>query len=80
MTLNELYSLYQYLSKQLENTAYMVYETGVLDLYEKVLHGKASRKNFLIFAIKDMLAFVRENNIEGVKSTSMVRFNRLYGK
>ena len=82
MNISELYRLYKYISEQLEdkNTDYMVYENGVLDLYEKILNGEANRKDFLIFAISDMLSYIKENNIDGIKSTAIIRFNRIYKK
>lgn len=80
MNISELYYLYKYISEQLEekNTDYMVYENGVLELYEKMLNGEANRKDFLIFAINDMLDYIKKNNIEGIKSTAILRFNRIY--
>lgn len=80
MNVAELYGLYQYISGRLVDSNYLVYETGVLNLYDKMLNGAANRKDFLIFAIQDMLEYIKENNIEGVKSTLMVKFNRIYGK
>lgn len=82
MNIEELHRLYKYISDRLEedeSAGYLVYEPTVLDLYHKILDGEASRKDFLIFAIRDMLSYIKENNIEGVKSTLMVKFNRLYG-
>lgn len=81
MTVKELYDLYIYISGQLEeNNAidYLVYEPGALELYEKMLNGEANRKDFLVFAIKDMLSYIKENNIENIKSTRIVKFNRLF--
>lgn len=80
MNVTELYSLYKYMSGCLEDMDYLVYETGVLNLYNKMLNGEANRKDFLIFAIQDMMDYIKKNNIEGVKSTLMIRFNRIYGK
>lgn len=80
MNISELYGLYQYISGRLEDSDYLVYETGVLNLYDKMLNGEANRKDFLIFAIQDMMDYIKKNNIEGVKSTLMIRFNRIYGK
>lgn len=82
MNITELYRLYNYIEERLDdiNASYLVYEPAVLDLYRKMLEGKANRKDFLIFAIKDMLSYVKENNIEEVKSTAIVRFNRIYGE
>lgn len=80
MNVAELYGLYQYISRRLVDSNYLVYETGVLNLYDRMLNGEANRKDFLIFAIQDMLEYIKENNIEGVKSTLMVKFNRIYEK
>lgn len=81
MNVAELYHLYKYISEQLnenENTDYLVYEPAVIDLYDKMLNGEVNRKDFLIFAIGDMLDYIKKNNIEGIKSTAILRFNRIY--
>lgn len=81
MNVAELYRLYNYISEQLnenENTDYLVYEPAVIDLYDKMLNGEVNRKDFLIFAIGDMLDYIKTNNIEGIKSTAILRFNRIY--
>ena len=78
MTINELYSVYQYISNQLEDTDYVVFESGVLKLFDDILNGKASRKDTLIFAIKDMLEYAEENNVV-LKSSLIIRFKRVYG-
>jgi len=81
MNVAELYRLYQYISEQLNedgHTDYLVYEPAVIDLYEKMLNGEANRKDFLVFAITDMLDYIKKNNIEGIKSTAILRFNRIY--
>lgn len=80
MNIAELHHLYNYIAGRLDDAGvnYLVYEPGVLDLYNKILNGEAGRKDFLIFAIRDMLDCVKENNVEGVKSTLLVRFERLY--
>ena len=83
MNIAELYHLYKYISERLEENGdaeYLVYEPAVLDLYKKMLDGNATRKDFLVFAIKDMLDYVKANNIEGVKCTAMVKFDRIYGE
>ena len=55
MNVAELYGLYQYISRRLVDSNYLVNETGVLNLYDRMLNGEANRKDFLIFAIQDML-------------------------
>ena len=79
--IQELYSLYNYVSDRLreENTDYLPDENAVMNLYLGMLHGQVSRKDFLIQAIKDMLDYVKVNNIKEVKSLLLVKFNRLYG-
>lgn len=80
MNISELYRLYTYIYQQLEeqDAGYMVYENGVLDLYEKMLNGDVGRKDFLIFAITDMLGYIEKNHIDGIRSTAILRFNRIY--
>lgn len=78
MNVKELYGLYQYLDTALQKHTYTVYEYGVLTLYQKMLHGEVSRKDFLIFAIKDMMSYIEDNEIKDIKSTLMVKFRRVY--
>ena len=81
MNVAELYRLYQYISERLdedEHANYLVYEPAVIDLYEKMLNGEACRKDFLVFAISDMLDYIQKNNIDGIKSTAILRFKRIY--
>lgn len=82
MNIEELYSLYNYISERLmeENTSYLPDENAVMNLYLQMIHGQANRKDFLICAINDMLDYVKVNNIKEVKSLLMVKFNRIYGK
>lgn len=83
----ELYSLYTKLKDMVEEIEennkeldeYLVYEPGVLALYEKMLEGTVSRKDFLIFAIHDMYPFVEKNYTETFKSTLLSKFKRYYG-
>lgn len=80
MNLNELYGLYQSLNKHLQEHNYTVDENGILTLYYEMVNGKSSRKDFLIFAIKDMLFYINSNNIDNIKSTLMLKFKRIYLK
>ena len=83
MNTNELYSLYKYLSNCLinnKNADYVPDENAVMRLYIQIIHGEAKRKDFLIHAIKDMMNYIKENNIKEVNSILMVKFNRIYGE
>lgn len=92
MNLNELYSLYNYLNRTIENfyidnmtnntdiDPYLENENMVLDLYHQILHGKATRKDFLISSIKDMVYYIDKNQIKGVYSTLLFRFRNKYLK
>ena len=77
MTINELYSAYQYISNQLEDTDYLIFESGALKLFDNIINGKSGRKDALIFAINDMLKYAEENNII-LKSSLLIRFKGLY--
>lgn len=64
-----------------ENTdfkSYTVWEQGVLNLYEKIISGEYTRKDFLIFSIRDMYGYIKGNNIS-CASTLLVRFMKKYG-
>lgn len=80
MNIQELYSLYKYISDWLreENADYLPDENAVMNLYLEMLHGTSNRKDFLIYAIQDMLDYVKVNNVKEVKSMLIVKFNRLY--
>jgi hypothetical protein len=87
MTVQELHFLYTKLKNIVETAeeecllenSYCVQEPGVLKLYDGILEGTVSRKDFLIFAIHDLLVFINENNIENSKSTLLVTYKRCYG-
>ena len=78
MNINELFSLYTYLENRLAKSDYAVSEMGVLDLYNRIISGKASRKDFLIYGIKDMLLYIEENKMDGIKSTLLFKYKRIY--
>lgn len=80
MNLNELHGLCQYLEAFLQDYDYEVYEEGVLTLYYQILKGSASRKDFLIFAIKDMVSYIESEQIPGAKSLLLCKFKRIYMK
>lgn len=94
MTIQELYGLYNYLNRVIENyymdemtkgnnfdaEPYLVNENMVLNLYHEILHGEATRKDFLISAIKDMIYYMEKNDIQEAKSTLLLKFKRIYGK
>lgn len=87
MNIKELYSLYlkvttliaEYECNNPDDECYMVYESEAINLYHKILHGNASRKDFLISAIKGKLYYLDCRNIK-CYSTLMIKFNRLYRK
>ncbi len=66
MTVEHLYNLYKYLEEKVyySDFSYDVYEPGVLDLYNKLLHGEVGRRNFLVFAIKDILDCLENKNLQ----------------
>jgi len=92
MNLNELYSLYDYLKRMIDDVEctigkdgefiedYLVDENMVLDLYHKIIRGEAYRKDFLISSIKDMIHYIERNQIKGIYSTLLIKFKRLYLK
>ena len=81
MNISELYSLYQRLHEIVdEDDNYFIDENGIWKLYNEILHGEAGRKDCLIYAICDMLLYIKRNNIEKPKSTLLWRFERIYGK
>lgn len=88
MTVQELYNLYRRLIHLVEEIeeydknidTYDVHEPGVLDLYEKMLEGEVTRKDFLIFAIKDILPYVEENYFQAFISPAVQKFKRYYCK
>lgn len=94
MGIQELYYLYNYLDKIIIDDeewkinegifieTYMPDEYGIWQLYRKIIEGEATRKDFLIFAIKDMIDYIDKNNItvSGTKSTFILKFKRLYCK
>lgn len=93
MNVNELFSLYEYLDLMLSDTdilinkqgkpvdeCYLVNENMVLNLYGKILNGKATRKDFLISAIDDMLYYIEKHQIKGIYSTLLLKYKRIYKK
>lgn len=82
MSIEELYSLYKCISKKLrdENMDYSPEENAMMNLYLMAIHGCATRRDFLIYAIQDMLNFIKVNNIKEIQNTLIVKFNQTYCK
>lgn len=84
MTIAELYSLYTYILARLDNEEnddiYLPDENAIMNLYYKIIHGQASRKDFLVQAVRDMLSFADQNNIQGLKGTLLTKFRKTYGE
>ena len=80
MTIEELFELYQCLNKILLdlNADYLISETAALEFYQKILLGKAKRKDLLIAEIKNMLSYMRQQNLPTPKRSLLVRFTRIY--
>ena len=75
MNNESLKSLHDYLKYLIDenNIIYDVWEMGVLDLYNKMIAGTATRKDFLIFAICDMASELKRSNI-AIKNAAWGRF------
>lgn len=88
MNLQELYALYISLNSIIENyymdnidfDPYLEDENIILSLYHQILHGKVTRKDFLVFSVKDMLYYLKSNNLDKPKSSLLVKFERIYCK
>lgn len=81
MTIDNLKELHDYLKYLIDenNIIYDVWEMGVLDLYDKMIAGTATRKDFLLFAICDMASGLKKNDIP-IKSSRWGRFLVDHGK
>lgn len=87
MKINELKRLNDYFKKIIEiweNSeknqecdCYLVYEDGVLDLYDKIISGTVSRKDFIIYSNKDMYNYIKKHNIP-CASSLLPRFKKEY--
>lgn len=75
MTIDNLKGLHDYLRYLIDENGveYNVYEAGVLDLYDEMIVGKATRKDFLVFAICDMAFAVKRHKVP-IKTTRWGRF------
>ncbi len=86
LNIQELHSIYESLENYIlslnnpKMDSYEVWESGVMDLYYKILCGKVTRKDFLIFAITDMLGYLKKNNIPEPKNTLLFKFEMRYTK
>lgn len=58
--------------------SYCVDEYGVWELYRKIINGKATRKDVLIFGINDMLDYINKNSIEIKDKTYLNKFIKEY--
>lgn len=81
LNIAELHHLYTYLKDRLDELEFCNYsidENGLYQLSMEILNGESTRKDLLIFAIKDMLEYIDKNEIKGIASTLMVSFKRIY--
>lgn len=76
MNNESLKGLYDYLQQLIDDNEvdYAVQEDGVINgLYDAIIAGKASRKDFLLFGICDMAYTLKINGVP-IKSTRWARF------
>lgn len=76
MNNESLKDLYDYLQYLIVNNKidYAVLEDGIInDLYNRIIAGKATRKDFLLYGICDMACTLKKNNVP-IKSTTWGRF------
>lgn len=90
MTIQDLHTLHTYLeniiiysedkkaNEGIDFETYCVDEYGVWKLYRKIIDGKATRKDVLIFGINDMLEYINNNHIEIKDATYLKKFNKEY--
>lgn len=80
MNNKELEALYQRLEQTIHENGctYDVEEGGVLRLFHEMVDGKANRKDFLVYAIKEQIWCMKLNKIKPTSSL-FFKFARIYG-
>ena len=76
MNNESLKDVYDHLQRLIEknHVYYLVSEDGIInDLYEMIIAGKATRKDFLLYGICDMAYALKENGVP-IKSKIWSRF------
>lgn len=76
MNNESLKGLYDYLQRLIDDNEvhYLVQEDGIINvLYDAIIAGKATRKDFLLYGICDMAYALKESGVP-IKSTRWARF------